>query len=411
MAQNQNFHPEAPAFARSRPDAYYAWLTSNGFPHRVAYDQTTAIFGAPKTPEQIQKEQASANQQAGFAQAGGMIGGAIAAQQIGSLITGGSTAATTGASAAGAGTGAGTGAVAMPTLLGGGGAIPTAGAGAGTTGAGAGAATTTGASSTLGSAGSVALPVAAILAAASNAWETGMKDIVRGRGDKADWINQGSNVLFGAAPNLALRLMGKRTVGAMMTSGKSSAQKIRDDFRGDLKEAGVADDQYNVTLADGSKFNIGLDGKTKYQNVGKNIDGKTTRNAWDVDWSNPLGKFATDQIEPMIRNIYGADNKKAGYTPGQFTGILVNAATSNAKNEQEVLANIQAMLGQSKFAIQQGPGSKISTPVVQRAEKGKVVRQSPGLYRDDKGKLIAGNTMRAALENAYNKGKGKSKES
>lgn len=77
MAQNQNFHPEAPAFARSRPDAYYAWLTSNGFPHRVAYDQTTAIFGAPKSPDEQKREAASAAQRAQFGQAAGVVGGAL----------------------------------------------------------------------------------------------------------------------------------------------------------------------------------------------------------------------------------------------------------------------------------------------------------------------------------------------
>tara|TARA_R110000868_G_scaffold31617_4_gene115778 strand:- start:701 stop:2281 length:1581 start_codon:yes stop_codon:yes gene_type:complete len=82
MAMNQQgFHPEAPEFARSRPDAYYAWLTSNGFPHQVAYDQTTNIFGAPKTPEQIRKEQAAAAQRSGLAQTGGMVGGALLTQE------------------------------------------------------------------------------------------------------------------------------------------------------------------------------------------------------------------------------------------------------------------------------------------------------------------------------------------
>lgn len=393
MAVNeQAFHPEAPAFARSRPDAYYAWLTSNGFPHQAAYDQTTGIFGAPKTPEQIQKEQAAAAQKAGFGQAAGVVGGAIAAQQLGNLITGGTTAAT------GAGTGTTTtGALAVPKVVG----VKAVGAG------GAQAGATTGAS-TLSSVGSVALPVAAAVAAASNAWETGMKDIVRGRGDRADWVNQAANLSFGGMPNMVLRQLGKPTIGAMMKSGKSAPQKIRDDFRGDLKEAGVADDKYNVTLADGSKFNIGLDGRTKYQNVGKNIDNKTTRNAWDVDWSNPLGKFATDQIEPMIRNIYGPDNKKAGYTPGHFTGILVNAATSNAKNEQDVLANIQTMLGQSKFALQQGVG--VQPPPPPRPAKGEVVRVSAGMYMNDKGQVKPAKTVKEALRINYNKSKEKEKK-
>lgn len=79
---DSRFIPEAPAFARSRPDAYYAWLTSNGFPHRVAYDQTTAIFGPPKSPEEQRREAAKQQQQAGFAQAGGLVAGAVAANYI-----------------------------------------------------------------------------------------------------------------------------------------------------------------------------------------------------------------------------------------------------------------------------------------------------------------------------------------
>lgn len=42
---------------------------------------------------------------------------------------------------------------------------------------------------------------------------------------------------------------------------------------------------------------------------------------------------------------------------------------------------------------------------VTRPKKGEVARQSAGLYRDDQGKLVAGNSMRTALENAYNKKK------
>jgi hypothetical protein len=138
----------------------------------------------------------------------------------------------------------------------------------------------------------------------------------------------------------------------MMTTGKSDAQLLRDDFRGVLKETGVADNNYNVTLADGSQFNIGLDGKTKYKNVGDNIDGKKTRNAWDVDFSNPLAKFAVDKIDPMIRNIYQGGEGKI--KPEQYTGMLVNAVTSNAKSEEDILANINAMLGKSTFAKKAG---------------------------------------------------------
>lgn len=396
-----------PQITYTDPRAYIAYLRTRGLNVMQIDDLVRQRFGAGQTPEDRQREAARNAQTSGLAQTGGMVGGALLAQEglrgfptIGGLFSSGAGAgATTAATGAGAGT-VSTVPVAMPTLLGGGGAVPTAAA--------PGAATTTGAS-TLGSIGSVALPVAAAVATISNAWETGMKDIVRGRGDRADWTNQALNMTGpGAVANMGLRLIGKRSLGAMMKSGKSDAQRIRDDFRGDLKEAGVADDKYNVTLADGSKFNIGLDGKTKYQNVGKNIDGKTTRNAWDVDWSNPLGKFATDRIEPMIRNIYGPDDKKAGYTPGQFTGILVNAATSNAKTEQDVIANIEAMLGKSKFAQQAGVG--VTPPPPPKAAKGQVVRVSPGMYVNDKGQVKPAKSVGEALRINYNKSKEKEKK-
>ena len=398
---DSRFIPEAPPFARSNPQAYYAWLTSNGFPHRAAYDQTTAIFGQPKTPEEQQREAAANAQKAGLAQTVGAVGGAVLAGEAisGFPTIGGMFSSSTAP------------AVAVPKVVG----VKAVGAGAGTaTGAGAtgAGATTTGAAtggSTLGSIGSVALPIAAGAAIINNAWETGMKDIVRGKGDRADWTNQLANMTpYGAVANIGLRLLGKRSIGAMMKSGKSGAQNLRDDFRGDLKEAGVADKDYMVTLADGTKFNIGLDGKTKYQNVGKNIDDKTTRNAWDVDFSNPLAKFASDKIDPMIRNIYGADDPKAKYFPGQYTGMLVNAAASNAKSEADVMANIETMLGKSKFAQQAGVGVKPPPPA--KAAKGQVVRVSPGMYVNDRGQVKPAQSTRQALESNYNKSKKKEKK-
>ena len=190
-----------------------------------------------------------------------------------------------------------------------------------------------------------------------------------------------------------------------MTTGKSDAQLQRDDFRGLLKETGVANKNYEVSLADGSKFNIGLDGKTRYTNVGENIDGKTTRQAWDVDFSNPLAKFATDQIDPMIRSIYAEAPK--GVKPEQYTGMLVNAVTSNAKSQQDVQNNIQAMLGKSTFAQKAGVGVQGPIAPVQRPAKGEVVRVSPGMYMNDKGRVGPAKSVRESLRANYNAGKGK----
>jgi len=394
IMEQQNI-PQPPPQAQGSAQGTYLWYVSNGFPPQMAYDLTVEKFGPPKSAEEQAREAAKAAEKFGYAKIGGQLLGTA-----GGIYAAGKLASVGGAAGAGAGAGAvGTGAVAQPALLGGAKILGGSGAavGGGTAAGGAAGA------STLGAIGSVALPVAAAALAINNAWETGMKDIVRGKGNREDWINQGFNLTFGGLPNIAARMIGGRSIGAMMTSGKSMPQKIRDDFRGHLKEAGVADDDYMVTLADGTKFNIGLDGKTKYQNVGENIDGKSERNAWDVDFTNPLAEFAVEKLDPMIKGIYGGDNPDAKVFPSQFTGMLVNAATSNAQSEEDVIANIESMLGESKFA--KGLGLTPPKPAAPaKAEKGEVARVSPGMYVDDKGKVRPANTMRAALEKAY-KGK------
>lgn len=319
---------------------YYNTLTSQGLRPYEAYNAVQASFGAPKTPQQQAEDAASADQKAELAQTGGTIGGLLIGQEamrgfpnVAGLF--GSGAGATGTTAGTTGT-----TVATPTLLGAKTTAPLA---------------TTAPGSTLSSVGSVGLPALAVIAGLSETWEGGMKDIVRGRGNRQDWANMGVNAIGGVGPNLALRWMGKPSIGRKMTSGKSDAQLLRDDFRGKLKETGVADKDYNVTLASGDKYNIGKDGKAKLTNV----DGKTTRRTWDVDFENPLAKYAVNILDPRVRSVYTAEADAAGVPVEQYTGMLVNAATSNAKTEKDVLANINVMLGKS--GLDKGAGAPIAT--------------------------------------------------
>jgi len=321
----------APPAKGMQPRDYYNQLISQGMRPYDAYKAVEANFGPPPSAEQQAADQAAADQKAGLAQTGGTIGGLLLGQEA---LAGFPTVS------GWFGGGAGAGAVEMPTALGGETALGAAPVAEGTT---------------LGSIGAVALPVAAVGLALNNAWETGMKDILRGRGDRADWANQGVNLATGFVPNTVLKLMGKPSIGRMMTSGKSDAQLLRDDFRGKLQETGVADEDYKITLANGDKYDIGKDGKAKLTN----IDGKTTRRTWDVDWDNPLAKYAVDKIDPRVRSVYTEEAAKAGIPVEQYTGMLVNAATSNAKNEKEVDANINAFLGKS--GLDKGAGPTIST--------------------------------------------------
>lgn len=286
----------------------------------AALQPLIAMWEQKQNESKLKKEQRRQERNAIGSQVGGIAG------QLGGMYLIGQALAP---AAAAAPVAAGAPAVAAPKLIG----AQMVGTGGTASGAGSAGASTL---------GSVGLPAAAIIAGLSETWESGGKDIIRGRGNRQDWTNMGLNAMGGVGPNLVLRWMGKPSLGRMMTSGKSDAQLMRDDFRGVLKEKGIVDKDYNVTLANGSKFNLGLDGKTKYTNV----DGKTTRNAWDVDLNDPLAQYAVSKIDPYIRTMYG--NTK-GMNPEQYTGMVVNAVTNGAKSQAEIDANIEAVLGKKPF--------------------------------------------------------------
>lgn len=387
---------EIPEQYKRSPQMYAMYLRGQGVPPMQIAQMVAQQFGSPEDYQQQQlKNKANDEQKGNIGGAVGSILGSVGASQIPKIFGAGGAGAGAGATGATAGTagatsaGSGGGAAIMGT--------PTpwaaGGSGAGATSLG-GTGGTVGGASTLSSIGSVALPAAAVIAAMSNAYETGGKDILRGKGDSADWTNQGINMVFGAVPNIAARMLGGKSIGERMKTGKSEAQQIRDDYRGFLKAEGVADDNYNVTLADGSTFDIGKDGKAKLTNA----DGKTSRRYYEIDWDNPLAKKAVEMIDPKVRENFG-DAKQVE----QLTAMLVNAATSNAKTPEEVQANINAMMKQSKLAG--GTMNPATLPVDAttrvRPKKGETIRVSPGVYRGDTGKLTKASSIKEALGKFY----------
>jgi hypothetical protein len=79
---------QEPALAQSDPKAYYLWLQTQGLSPLQAVQQVQQRFGAPKTPEQQQKEAANQAQSNALAQAGGVVAGAIAGRFIYNKIDG-----------------------------------------------------------------------------------------------------------------------------------------------------------------------------------------------------------------------------------------------------------------------------------------------------------------------------------
>lgn len=70
---------QEPQITQENPMAYAAWLRSRGVPAPQIYEMVRQRFGPGQTPQQRQEEAASAQQNAGLAEAGGMVGGALVA--------------------------------------------------------------------------------------------------------------------------------------------------------------------------------------------------------------------------------------------------------------------------------------------------------------------------------------------
>ena len=127
---------------------------------------------------------------------------------------------------------------------------------------------------------------------------------------------------------------------------------IRDSWRDGLEAQGFAqviDGVHHVTLADGSLYNVGSDGGHKLPNVGLNVDGKTERHTFDVDFSN--GVTAASIPEGHLFAIATGLDPTSDKGHGLFERAMaqaLNAATSNAVSVEEVRANYRAMLGDTQ---------------------------------------------------------------
>lgn len=129
-----------------------------------------------------------------------------------------------------------------------------------------------------------------------------------------------------------------RAIPEAFGSGKNERQQQRDGLRSILQEIDVLDNDFKVTLADGSKFDLGVDGENKLENVGTNIDGKTERFTFDVDFSNPIAGTVVGYTNPLATILFGNPAGK------EFTGHLTNAVMSTAPTSTEAArANAQVI--------------------------------------------------------------------
>lgn len=185
-------------------------------------------------------------------------------------------------------------------------------------------------------------------------------------------------------------------VGAFMEytgSGKNTGQKMRDSWRDFAVDTGVIErgenNAYNVTLADGSKYDIGRDGGASLRNT----DG-TERKTYDVDWGNPLAAESIPDahlfaiatgLDPTSNDDHGVFHRSVAQS--------LNAATSNATSADGVKENFRAML-QNK-----DPREVVSRIELLRATN-KITEQEYGVYIDRTNQLYGSQLQPSNIDEA-----------
>lgn len=101
--------------------------------------------------------------------------------------------------------------------------------------------------------------------------------------------------------------------GKKLFGGKSNKDQLqRDSTRKDLRASGFLDDNYNVSLSGGRKFDIGRDGSTK---------------GYNVDFRKDGANEAVGSTQGLAAILAG----QGGKAKDDLTGYLANAAMSSGK--------------------------------------------------------------------------------
>ncbi len=155
-------------------------------------------------------------------------------------------------------------------------------------------------------------------------------------------------------------------IGAATGSGKSKNQMKRDEIRKSLIDMGVLDDKYNLTLADGSKFDAGKDGGFRL----KGADG-TERHITTTD-GKAKTTGAANTYAKTILGILGQNDK-------DFTGIFTNALQSTGDDENKVKSNAKALM--SKVGI--SDGGQALTTLYDMAQSGAITKDDYNKSKQD----------------------------
>ena len=223
-----------------------------------------------------------------------------------------------------------------------------------------------------------------------------------------------------------------KVLGAL-GSKKSQAQIERDAVRKQLKSGGILDEKYQGSLADGSTYDFGSDGKSmKWKEIDKIAEANPNSWGTTVNLTDSLVAGYGPKVNSNLSAWYAkAAVSNAADDPEKARANVQHFAQQQGLNFELVKQNLDQGLNDGRMNQQQydaylnganrlfagmpstasAPGAPAAAPVKEvRPDKGTVRRLSSGMYRTDTGALQAAPTMRQALEKAYRKGDGTKSE-
>lgn len=167
---------------------------------------------------------------------------------------------------------------------------------------------------------------------------------------------------IGTGLGAAIGALAGGLLGSIKT-GKHRDQVMRDQVRSALVQNGILDASYSFPLANGSLYNIGIDGGPKSEFGG--------RRPYEIDFNNPLATYAVSWLNPLI-SLMSRGNTKV---QTDFVGYFTNAAISNAQSLDDVRKNVNAIF--ARFGVSD---EALYKTIISAAQSGQLDQNTAAAY-------------------------------
>lgn len=182
------------------------------------------------------------------------------------------------------------------------------------------------------------------------------RQFLGGQTDKLRNKVKDNELLFAALSPTMFGAEKAMSAGMKLMGGKSQDQMARDKVRGAFKQIGLVDDQFQITLADGKKADLGTDGKGgkhEFRFPDKVPAGaeKRSLNAYDVDYTNDLDYAASMGAGALTRLLMGGKGTSIDQVGGQLANAVISSVgfgqDMTEENFDTVMTNMRAVYAQS----------------------------------------------------------------